>query len=102
MQIIKQGDSRVTKIINRKKLSNEAEYRLSFFTYFYSENGRYLIRNTLTFEVAELTETEWNAVQQIKATPVSYEFIAENGIEQLVLLRYIVETDYDEIKQYQQ
>jgi len=102
MNIIKNSDNRVTKIINKKKLSNEAEYRLSLFTYLYSDNGRYLIRNTLTFEVTELTEKEWNAVQLLKDGPVSYGFIAENGLEQLAMSRYIVEMGYDEIKQYQQ
>ena len=102
MKIIRNGDSRVTKIINKEKLSNEVEYRLSLFTYLYSENGRYFIRSTLAFEVAELTETEWNAVQLVKAAPVSYDFIVENGLEQLALARYIVEINYDEIHHYQQ
>lgn len=102
MVIIKNGDERAAKIINKKKLNNEAEYRLSLFTYLYSESGRYLISNTLTFEITELNEQEWNAVQQIKGKSVSYGFIAENGLEQLAMSRYIVESDYDEIKQYQQ
>lgn len=102
MNIIKNGDSRVSKIINKKKLNNEAEYRLSHYTCLYSENGRYLIRNTLTFEVTELTEQEWNAVQKIKVMPVNYDYIVENVIEQLAMSRYIVEMDYDEIKQYQE
>ncbi len=102
MKIIKTGDSNAVKVINRKKLSDEAEYRLSLYAYLYSENGRYLIRNTLTFEVTELTETEWNAVRQIKAATVNYDFITENGLEQLAMSRYIVETDYDEIHQYKQ
>ena len=55
----------------------------------------------MTFEVAELTEKEWNAVQQIKVAPVSYEFIAENGLEQFTVSRYIVESDYDDIAKYQ-
>ena len=102
MNEIKNGDSRVTKIVYKKKLNNEAEYRLSLFTYLYFESDRYLIRNTLTFEITELNEQEWNAVQQIKGKSVSYGFIAENGLEQLAMSRYIVESDYDEIKQYQQ
>ena len=102
MKIIKNGDSRVIKVINKKKNSNETEYSLSVFTYLYSENDRYLIRNTLTFEVTELTEKEWNAVRQIKSKPVDYEFITENGLEQLAMSRYIVEVDYNEIHQYQQ
>ncbi|SEH88030.1 Sulfatase maturation enzyme AslB, radical SAM superfamily [Ruminococcus flavefaciens] len=100
MIIIKNGDSNVTKIINKKKLNKDTEYRISLFTYFYSENGKYLIQNTLTLEVAELTEQEWNAVQQIRKEHVSYDYIAANGLEQLAMSRYIVEKDYDEIAQY--
>ena len=102
MNVIKNGDSRVTKIINKKKLNIEAEYRLSHYTYLYFENGRYLIRNNLTFEVVELTEREWYAVQQIKDRSVNYDYIVGNGLEQLAMSRYIVETSYDEIHQYQQ
>ena len=101
MEIIKTGDSRVAKIINRKKLSETAQYRLSLFTYLYSENSRYLICNTLTSEIAELTEQEWDAVQQLKNTLVGYDFITENGLEQLAMSRYIVESDYDDIAKYQ-
>ena len=101
MEIIKTGDSRVAKIINRKKLSETAQYRLLLFTYLYSENGRYLIRNTLTSEIAELTEQEWDAVQQLKNTLVGYDFITENGLEQLAQARYIVESEYDDIAKYQ-
>lgn len=79
-----------------------AEYCLSRFTYLYSSKGRYLIRNTFTFEVTELNEAEWNAVRQLKEHKEDYSFILENGLEQLAVSRYIVESDYDEIKQYKQ
>lgn len=102
MNIIKSGDTRVTKIINKKKLNPDAEYRLSLFTYLYSENGRFMLYNTLSFEVTELTEQEWNAVQQMTDKSVSYDFVVSNGLEQLAMSRYIVERDYDEVKQYQQ
>ena len=101
MNVVKNGDERVSKITDRKKISNEAVFRLSLFTYLYSENGRYLIQNTLTGEIAELTEQEWNAVQKIRNNPVSYGFIAENGLEELAMSRYIVESDYDDIAKYQ-
>ena len=100
MNIINQGDEKVIKIVKKKHLDPDAEYRVSLFTYPYSENGRYLIHNTLTLETAELSETEWKAFEQIRIGPVSAEYLADNGLEQLVLSRYIVETDYDEVKQY--
>ncbi|SFW24812.1 radical SAM protein [Ruminococcus flavefaciens] len=102
MKIIKNGDSRVINIINKKKLNIETNYRLSLYTYLYAENGILLIYNTLTFEVMELTEREWNSVQQIKDLSIGYDFIVSNRLEQLVMSRYIVETDYDEIKHYQE
>ena len=102
MNIIKFGDSRVAKIINKKKLNSEAKYRLSIYTYLYTENGSFLIYNTLTFEVMELTEQEWNSVKQIKDIPIGYDFIVSNKLEQLAISRYLVETDCDEIKLYQQ
>ena len=102
MNVLKQGDSNVAKIINKKKLSADAQYRVSLYCYPYAENGRYLLKNMLSFEVVELTEHEWRAFQQIKNAPVSYDHIAQNGLEQLALTRYIVETEYNEVKQYQQ
>ena len=100
IRILRQGDSRVTRIINRKKISEDAGFRISLFTYLYSENGRYLITNTLTREVIELTEAEWKALQQIRSETVNFKFVAENGLEQLVVSRYIVEAEYDEVGQY--
>ena len=102
MNVIMQGDDRINKIIQRKKLSGEAEYRLSHYAYLFSESGRYLVRNTMTFEVTELTEREWNSILLIKKAPVRFDHLAENGLEQLAMKRYIVETTFDEVKQYQQ
>ncbi|MCR4794284.1 MAG: radical SAM protein [Ruminococcus sp.] len=102
MKLLKQGDGGVAKIINRKQLNNEAEFRISLFTFFYCEKDRYLLKNTLSKEITELTEQEWKAVGQIKNGPVGYRFIMDNGLERLALTRYIVEKEYDEVKQYQQ
>ena len=102
MNIIKQGDNKVTRMISKNKLSAEAKYRLSLFIYLYSENGRYLIQNTLSLEITELTKSEWKAIQIIKSAPVDHSFIVENNLEQLAVSRYIVETDYDDIAKYQQ
>ena len=100
MKILKQGDSRVTKIINRKSLEEGAKYKVSQFVYPFSEDGRHLLYSTFTKEVVELTVPEWQAFRKIKAAPAGCDFVAENGLEQLALSRYIVEADYDEIGQY--
>ena len=100
MRILKQGDSRVAKIINRKCLEEGAEYRVSRFVYPFSEGGRHLLYSTFTKEAVELTVPEWQAFQRIKAAPAGRDFVAENALEQLALSRYIVEADYDETGQY--
>lgn len=102
LKILKQGDNGAAKIIRKKTLNEQAEYRLSLYIYLFAENDRYLIRHLLTCEITELTETEMQAVQQIQKAPVPYSFIKENGLEQLAEKRYIVETSYNELKQYQQ
>ncbi len=100
MKILKQGDSRVAKIINKKNLDKDKQFRLSRFVYPFSESGRHLVYSTFTKEAVELTDSEWQALRQIKAAPVSYDFVAENELEQLAVSRYIVEENYDEIEQY--
>ena len=102
MNIIKTGDERVAKIINKKKLSSEAKYRLSLYTYIYTGSGRYLMHSTLTRETVELTERERAAIMKISEAPQSLDFLQENGLTELACKRFIVETDYDEVKQYQQ
>ena len=91
MKILKQGDSRVAKIINRKSLDKDKQYRVSQFVYPFSEDGRHLLYSTFTKEVVELTVPEWQAFRKIKAAPAGCDFVAENGLEQLALSRYIVE-----------
>lgn len=100
MKILKQGDSRVAKIINRKSLDKDKQYKVSQFVYPFSDGGRHLLYSTFTKEVVELTVPEWQAFRKIKAAPAGCDFVAENGLEQLALSRYIVEADYDEIGQY--
>lgn len=102
MKLIKNGDSRVTKIINKKSLKNEAEYRVSQYVHTYSCDGRYLIAHMLSYEVIELTQQEWDAVKKIEQAPVSSEYLTEKGLEQLALSAYIVEKDHNDLKQYEQ
>jgi radical SAM protein with 4Fe4S-binding SPASM domain len=102
MIVIKNGDEKVTRIINKKAVKEDAVYRLSRHIYPYSFNGRHLIVNMMSYEVIELTEQEWDAVMKMKDTAVSISHIRAHGLEQLVLSRYIVEDSHDEIKQYQQ
>ena len=60
MKILKHGDERVIKIIKKKHLDGDAGYKVSRFVYQFSEGERYLLRNTLTKETAELTQSEYH------------------------------------------
>lgn len=102
MKVIKNCDSRVTKIINIKKLKDDTQYRLSRYIFPYSYDGRFLIAHMLSNEVIELSECEWNAFNAISTSGVRCGYLRENGLEALALSRYIVESDYDEVKQYKQ
>ena len=101
MKILKHGDERVIKIIKKKHLDGDAGYKVSQFVYQFSEGGRYLLRNTLTKETAELTQSEWKAFEQVRNNGAEREYIDNNGLLQLALTGYIVENDLDEIQQYQ-
>jgi len=101
MIIIKNGAENAAKIIYKKQLSKIAQYRLSLNSYLFAENGRFLIKNTMTKEVIELTKREYSAIINIKES-VEYSYVEENELIELAKKRYLVETDYDEVKQYQQ
>ncbi len=102
MEIIKNGDKKVVSIISKKSIPEDALYRTSGFVYPYAENGVNLLRNTLTGQVAKLTENEWTAFEQLAKRSESYAYISENGLTELVKLRFIVENDYSEVVQYKQ
>ena len=101
MKILTRCDSRVAKIINKKRLEEGAKYRASQFLYTYNEGGRYLLRNTLTKETVELTQNEWEAFSQLIENGADCGFIESNGLTQLALSRFIVESKCDDIQQYQ-
>ena len=100
MKLIRTGDNKVLKIISCDKIDDNDEYRLSLFTYLFSEGERYLIKNTLSLEVYELTENEWNAVRDHKT--ISGKCIREKEIGQLVFSRCLVKNDHDDVRLYDQ
>jgi len=102
MKIMKTGIRNVAKLIDTNKLSIERKYRLSYYIYLYEENNMYLIQNTMTNEIMELSSSEWSAVKDLCSEPQDYDYLEQNGIIELAEKRYIVETDYNELKQYQQ
>lgn len=102
MEIIKNGDKKVVGIISKKSIPKDAIYRVSGFVYPYTENGVYLLINTLTGQVAKLNENEWKTFEQLEKRLVSYTYISESGLTELANLRFIVENDYSEAEQYKQ
>lgn len=102
MNEIKEGIGNIKKIVNAKVLSSDKNYRMNLFAFLYASSGRYLINNTLSREVVELTKEEWTAIGIMNKTSVDYKYIVKNGLMELAQKRYIVETDYDEVKQYKQ
>lgn len=100
MIILNDGTENVTRIIYKKSLSPESDYRLSLYTYLNEYNGRYLIRNILTGEVTELTAGEYEALRELKNASKDYAYLTVNGLTELAKKRYIVEKDHDEFKQY--
>ena len=80
MKKLKHGDERVIKIIKKKHLDSDAGYKVSQFVYQFSEGGRYLLRNTLTKETAELTQSEWKAFEQVRNNGAEREFYHQKSI----------------------
>lgn len=100
MKIIKEGDEKVVKIIEAKKLDSKKMYRLSEFCYFYSEPDCFLIKNTMSGRVIQLLAKEKELLEQLKNKSKSFDFISDNGLIPLAECRLIVEEDYDEKKKY--
>lgn len=102
MKIISDGMANVAKLINKKKLSEEKQYRMSQFIFYYKKNGRFLIRNLMTDEITELTDKEWNAIENLKKEPQGYDYLVSNSLTELAEKRYIVENDINDTAQYEQ
>ena len=64
MKLIYKGDSRVVELAERLKLRPGTVYRLSHFVYPFETDGKVLLKNTLTRQVYELDNNEWNALKE--------------------------------------
>jgi radical SAM protein with 4Fe4S-binding SPASM domain len=102
MNILRAGAGNAAKIIHRKKLRRDGQYRLSLYAYPFFEGGRYLLLHTLTGEVLELTAAEWADILPLRDASRGHEFIARKGLTELAEKRYLVETDHDEAHAYAQ
>ncbi len=100
MKAINKGNENVVQTIRTKKIIDK-QYRLSDFSYVFADNGVNIITNTMSGEVYELNDKEYEAVLKIKKEPVGTGFICDNGLEQLVYNRMLVTVDFDDKAKYQ-
>ena len=100
MKILKTSDEKVRAIIEKSTIDKTKKFKLSDYVYLFSENGVYIIKNTLSGEVISLEKAEFEAISALKENPAGYDFISENSLEELVKKRFIVEEDYNEPEKY--
>ncbi len=92
MELLFKGDTKVVEIAERLKLRPGTEYRLSHFVYPFETEGRFLLKNTLTRQVYELDQNEWDDLKN--GTP------SEEVRDTLARFCFLVEREYDELSQY--
>ncbi len=86
------GDDRVVRIIQKKKIHANRNYRLSAFVFIHEVEGQVLLKNTLTRQVYSLSQEEWESVQNVELT--------RSHVEELAKLRFLVEESGNETNQY--
>ena len=77
MKQLAAGDSRVIKIVQRKTLPQDGEWRLSRFVFVYGIGDLVLLDNTLTRQVYALSGEEWESVQRADMTLPHVKMLAE-------------------------
>ena len=92
MKLIYKGDSRVVELAERLKLRPGTVYRLSHFVYPFETDGKVLLKNTLTRQVYELDNNEWNALKEATLPGETRDTLAR--------FCFLVEKEYDEVSQY--
>lgn len=100
MKWIIPGDARAVRILRKTEPDRQARYRLSLFTYLYSEDGVHLVWQTVTGQTAALRGDEWAALLEIKARPRDYAFLEAHGLLALAEARVLVETGWNDLGQY--
>lgn len=63
MKLLRSGDGRIVKIIQKNKISSDIPVRLSSFVYPFEYKNSILLKNTLTKQVFMLSSEEWSALQ---------------------------------------
>ncbi|MBQ6426806.1 MAG: radical SAM protein [Clostridia bacterium] len=92
MKKLSDGDERVIRIVQKKTLEHDADYRLSGFVFVHETERLILLENTFTRQVYALSREEWDHVQR---ADLSYPYVAE-----LAGMTFLVEDGYDEVERY--
>ncbi len=96
MRIIVSGNQRIAAIIKKKK-SFDKNYRLSSYSFPFSEGRVYILLNTLTGMTIEMSDMEWTLLQRIRDHSIRGEQLS-GTFEELVQYGFLVEensNDYD-------
>jgi len=101
VKIISLGDRRAVSIIKKKPISDKL-YRLSDFTYPFSDHKVYLLHNTLTGMTVALSEAEWTLLKQADNDLLTGSKLLETGLEALVQNGFLVERDAKDYELYKQ
>ena len=101
MKIIDNGNTSISKVIERKNIDKESFYRLSDFSYIFSVGSKKFIRYTLTNMIIEFSEDEWAVISELKTHNIKGCDLQKSGLSDLARKRLIVECDTDEYQQYQ-
>ena len=64
MKKLSDGDERVIRIVQKKTLEHDADYRLSGFVFVHETERLILLENTFTRQVYALSREEWDHVQR--------------------------------------
>ena len=101
MNIIREGDKRVFDIIGRKNIKADRDYRMSTYTYAYSEDSQHLILSTLTGEIVSLSDSEWSLIDPENNPVISGASLEGKGFEVLTNNCILVYKDDDDYERYQ-
>ena len=99
MRVLREGDSRLAKILGKKKVCAEERYRLSQFTVFL-KSGRALLKNTLTGSIVLLDSENLEELALLKDAVWTGRQVLEADLESLVELYIIVPVSLDECQLY--
>lgn len=100
MKILREGNARVAAIIG-KKLKADKLYRLSCYTFPYSEGEELLIRSTLTGMTVALSGDERACVEKARDLLVSGAELKSAGLEELARNCFFAEEGTDEYRLYE-